>query len=227
MVFPTRTVIVFGVKGYQVMSPSMVELYPVGTVVYIGRTSQKDVKIGDIIAFNAIGEFNMTDGSKQIMKATFTHYLAHTFEEDGVKYYKTQPYKLFHAQQNLAPEDKTYDEWYEKEGSKVTKDLVYKDIIGEARFQSRTVGHITTFFNKHFKDRTLILLIGVNIFIFYMLAKIIIFDFIKKKEVNEEVLEIGENVIENTEDVVNNTDDKQNAQPIDETKEIDKEEDNT
>lgn len=224
IIAPTKTVSTFGIKGYQVLSDSMVPKYEINTVVYITKTKQEKLKEGDIIAFNAVGEFNMKDGSKRIMSATFTHYLSQiTTDEYGKTIYKTQPYYYYQkevVEANYPYENRTFDKWYKSETKKELVDLTYKNIIGTAIGQSRPLGNFLTWFNKYFGDRIMLLLIAINVFIVFMIGKIVINDFIRApKDEEEPVLAAGEEIIDGEQLLDKEADKGQSEQKDEEKKE--------
>ena len=122
---PNQTINVIGVKPYVVVSPSMEPDIMVGDIVFIRRTEEADLKVGDVITFYA---YLPAIGSVQLV----THYIADIIlTDDETLIFKTQG-------ANRAPED--VDTWRDEAGNPV--DITFDDIVGELWFTLPFFGYL-------------------------------------------------------------------------------------
>jgi signal peptidase I len=149
---PNKVMSIFGFKTHVIVSSSMEPDMKINDLVLVKRVKEEKLKIRDAITFEAyIPELDQ--------KALVTHYIAKIETRyDGTKLYYTQG-------ANKAPGD--YDQWMNKAGESV--DLTYRDITGKVVFIIPFIGYLV----RILQNPVMLLLVGINIGVIYLLIKII------------------------------------------------------
>ncbi|MCK4552090.1 MAG: signal peptidase I [Tenericutes bacterium] len=164
ILIPDKTMDIFHIRTYIIVSPSMDPVLNVNDLVFVIKADESELEVGDIITFKTY--IRELDADSYV-----THYIGAIQNSDDQTIYKTQG-------EGQAAGD--YDEWVNSDLS--PDEITFNDIEGKYLFKVPYIGNVISFFN----DPILLALLFGNIIIVVVIVKYVKNIRKEKKHVLEE-----------------------------------------